>query len=467
MRIGPTLVIPGALHRRLVEHVLPGDGAEATAILLCTRVDHGPLKLLAKDMLAVPHATCVRERDRIIWSGDYLEEALDLAEADDLALMLVHSHPGGYCDFSDADDASDHAVMPSLFLARPPARSAKPFHGSAIMLPGGRLRARIYGQDMMCTPVELVGVYGDNLKFNWDEVVASGTRAPRLAFTGAMREELSNLSACVIGVSGTGSLVAEQLARLGFGDIIAVDFDRMEQRNLNRIINSTLVDANTNTLKVEVFARSVASYRPEAIVHQVPTSIAIRDAVLKASTADLLFCCVDSEEGRSLCDRMAAAFLQPLFDVGVTIPIRHLPSGEQAIMDVSGRVDYVQPGGSSLADRGVYTPASLTAEYLAKVDPAAHEAHVDAGYMPGTHEQAPSVITVNMRAASASVGEFIARAYPFRLDSNRLRARTVFSLAACDEEYTSEDDLPCRDSGLLATGAKKPLLGLPNLEPVR
>ena len=48
-----------------------------------------------------------------------------------------------------------------------------------------------------------------------------------VAFTSGMTNWLGRLSACVIGVSGTGSIVAEQLARLGLGEIILIDFDKV------------------------------------------------------------------------------------------------------------------------------------------------------------------------------------------------------------------------------------------------
>ena len=65
---------------------------------------------------------------------------------------------------------------------------------------------------------------------------------PPMAFTSEMRAWLGRMSVCVIGVSGTGSIVAEQLARLGVGEIILIDFDKLEERNLNRILNSSLAD---------------------------------------------------------------------------------------------------------------------------------------------------------------------------------------------------------------------------------
>jgi hypothetical protein len=135
-----------------------------------------------------------------------------------------------------------------------------------------------------------------------------------------------------------------------------------------------------------------------------------------------------------------------------------------AIADVCGRIDYVYPGGSTLQDRGVYTPESLRGEYLRKVAPEAHQEELKAGYLKGLVEEAPAVISLNMRAAAACVNEFIARAYLFRLESNRLYARTQFSLAACEEEYFAENTFACAPNLLLARGDAEPLLGLPTLK---
>lgn len=188
--------------------------------------------------------------------------------------------------------------------------------------------------------------------------------------------------------------------------------------------------------------------------------------MLAASQADVIFCCVDTLEARQIADLMANAFLIPLIDVGVVIPVRRIGE-EVAIADVCGRIDFVQPGGSSLQDRGVYTPETLRAEYLRRVAPEAHQQELDAGYIKGIVDEAPAVITLNMRAAAACVNEFIARAYPFRLDANHLYARTVFSLAACEEEYVSEAEYTAGASSVLGRGDAEPLLGLPSLAPRR
>ncbi|OHV95089.1 thiamine biosynthesis protein ThiF [Janthinobacterium lividum] len=460
-----SLVLSALQHAEMQAHLFPGDGREAAAIMLCSRIAGSRIKLIVREHILIPHAACERHPDFLSWPGEYVEEALDRAEGDDLSILLLHSHPGGLFEFSNADIESDSVVIPSIFAGRPSRYKEKTWHGSAIMVEDGSILANLYDERHQPTAVDLVGVYGDDLRFFWHpDQYPLMARGRSMAFSSAMRDELGQLSVCIVGVSGTGSIVAEQAARLGFGEIILVDPDRMAPKNLNRILNSSLADAETERLKVDVIAEALRSFHEKSAIKVIPTSIGCASAILEAAMADVVFCCVDSHEGRQICDLMASAFMQPLFDVGVTIPVREAAPSQFSILEVAGRIDYVWPGGSSLADRGVFTPSTVAAEYLAKADSVAYTQRVQEGYMPGAHEEAPSVISLNMRAASACMMEFLARAFPFRHDPNSLRARTLFSLAACEEEYVSEAAFHREKNLMLGRGIKRPLLGLPSLD---
>ncbi|WGD53185.1 ThiF family adenylyltransferase [Bradyrhizobium sp. CB1650] len=451
-----TLVLPAKLADELRAHLFPGDGLEAAALLLCTVTGQRRQKWLGREVICVPHAGCTRLPDFITWPGEYVEVAIDRAAARGDAVIAVHAHPGGLFAFSAADDESDRILMSAIRHGTD--RTA----GSAIMIPSGAMRARIYYQDDRATPFDFMMKGGTDIETWWnDGATASGPLKPAMAFTGEMRTSLGRLSVCVIGVSGTGSIVAEQLARLGVGEIILIDFDRIEERNLNRILNAT--HADIGSLKVEMFADAIRRYRSDGEVVSVPHSVATREAVLAACEADILFSCVDSAEGRHIADRLSACFAMPLFDVGVAIPTEALPIGGRRIAEVYGRVDYVYPGGSSLMDRGVYDAALLEAEYLARTAPQALARKIADGYLRGMTEEAPGVITLNMRAASACVVEFIARLFPFREFANETRARTIFMLAEGDEDVFAESQF---QNGLrfpVAEGAAEPLLGLPAL----
>lgn len=402
-----TLCLTVDTHAHLRDHLFPGDGKEAACLLVCTRVPGPRIRLLARDLLKVPHEECIqRSAHSLTWPGSHIELAIDKAADENLTIILVHSHPTGFANFSECDDISDLAVMPCIFEA------LGELHGSSVMLPSGVMFARLYDKESAVTPVDLVSLVGDDLHFWWRDDLANASRRP-MAFTSDMSCELSRLTACVVGISGTGSIVAEQVCRLGFGRVIGIDHDHVEEKNLNRILNTVRNDAAARMAKVSSFSARVNQYRAEPYFLGIEANLQSREAVVAAAQADVIFCCVDTHRGRMLSDRLAAAFLLPLFDVGVGIPTRK--SGEDfAIAEINGRIDYVRPGGSSLFDRGVYTPATLQAEELAESDSRAYREQVKAGYIEGVEEQAPSVITLNMRAASACVMEFIARAYPYR-----------------------------------------------------
>ncbi|WP_245491004.1 MULTISPECIES: ThiF family adenylyltransferase [unclassified Mesorhizobium] len=444
----------------LKKHLL-GDGNEAAAVLFCRDLSPHRAKLLVFDVLLIPNDECkIRRPDFITWPGARLSAAMDRAEDECCSLILIHSHPGGFLEFSGVDDDSDQSAIGSLFggwSGEPPPAG----HGSAIMVASGRIRARLYDPTMRSTPIPDVTVVGDDI-LHWKD--DQPERPAVMAFGSGMTNELAQLRAGVIGVSGTGSIIAEQAARMGFGALTLVDFDRIEHRNLNRILGSSLEDAIGGELKVNAVSREISRHRDQILLQLVPTSIMTREAVLATASCDILFSCVDSAEGRHFVDLIAQAFVIPLIDMGVTIPTRRQRNGNPAIAELMGRIDYVQPFGSTLGSRQVFTPALLRAEYLARADPDAYAQELKEGYIKGTLEEAPSVISLNMRAASSAMLEFVARMFPFRHEPNRSAARTLFALADGEEERFSEDTFPVDEFGVAGRGLTAPLLGLPLLE---
>jgi proteasome lid subunit RPN8/RPN11 len=185
MRPTSTLAFTGITHDQVKHHLFPGDGLEAAALLVCTRTPGPRLRLLVRDVIPVPHAVCAnRQRDTITWPGEYLEAAIDHAESEGLAIVIIHSHPGGLFAFSDADDQSDQRVLPCLFQACGDVR------GAAIMTPDGAIRARFYRWDMRSRPVELVTVSEHDISYWWERdagLIDASTRPA--AFTSMMTEE--------------------------------------------------------------------------------------------------------------------------------------------------------------------------------------------------------------------------------------------------------------------------------------
>ena len=315
MKWPSTLAIQAAHYRQLQDHLFLGDGLEAAAILICRRTSIERTRYISLNVIPVPHSECVRTETRVTWPGELIEQAISQGESQEAVIFLVHSHPMGTPEFSQMDDRSDQETMNALFNA------FGDVHGSAIMLPSGETIARTYDAQLTHEAVALVTVAENEIDLWWHPSTGSrrGERQP-MAFSSHMTRDLTALTATLIGVSGTGSIMGEQLARAGFGRIVAIDFDRIETKNLNRILNSTTADAESNELKVQVFSRAVASHRSDCQVVAIEESVCTRNAVEAAACGDIIFCCVDSYEARMVADRIASAFLIPLIDVGVSIP---------------------------------------------------------------------------------------------------------------------------------------------------
>ena len=454
------LRMTGETHRALGEALIRPDGRESAAILLC-RESHGGELYLAR---TIKRAEALHSSDcHVTWSGEALNEAQDLAEEEGLSVILCHSHPSGALEFSVIDDESDRETMGSLFSGWLGGQAPRR-HGSLIMTSDGAMTGRLYERTGNGEPMDRIMVSGDSISL-FDRVSGICARRrdfPR-AFGSGMTELLGRLSVTVVGVSGTGSVVAEQLVRLGTGHVRLVDFDRVEGKNLNRIINSTARDADRGVYKSEMMARAGRGFGSGSEIESRCTTIIDRETLLATARSDVIFCCVDSLDAREVCDSLSAAFLIPLIDVGVTILTRLDGDGNRQIADVLGRIDYVRPGGASLLDRGVYSPESLRREYLQRNAPDTYAAEVAEGYIQGVADEAPPVIAVNMKAASSAVLEMVGRLCPYRMEGNEGFSRTILRMAEGEEEHMGEGEFELTEQPLLAQGDMEPLLGMPIL----
>lgn len=447
-------------HELLRRHLLPGDGLEAVAVALCgRRRSRSTHCLTVRSVTPIPYDECKeRKADRVTWSTKRLIPLLEEAEKRDLGILKIHSHPGGYPEFSTTDDDSDNDLFNSVFGWT----DSKFPHASAVMLPDGRMFGRAILRDGRFQALDSILVPGDDIKF-WTP--GYGGRQPGFMqrhsqlFGAGTTRKLRDMSAAVIGCSGTGSPVVEQLARLGVGRLVLVDPDRVEEKNLNRILNASREDAYLKRLKVEVMAKGIARMGFGTEVEIIPEDLATPRAVKAVAECDVVFGCMDGVEGRHLLNRLAAFYLLPYFDLGVKL----VADGKGGIDEALGAVHYVRPDGTTLLDRKVYTAEHLKAAGLRRTDPKAYRAQVEAGYIKGVEEDRPAVISINMQIASTAVNEFLARLHPYRYDDNAEFSvvRTAFIQGAA---YHEAESMP---SGTFFRNLGKadvtPLLSMPEL----
>ncbi|MCZ7497299.1 ThiF family adenylyltransferase [Agrobacterium tumefaciens] len=458
-----TLSMSADQHASLANHLFPGDGLEAAALLLCGGASHlDRYRLSVREVIPLDHAACKRLHDRISWPTDLIVPHLDHAEELGLSVIKVHCHPGGFPRFSDVDDAGDGELLP---IVRSWVGTEVP-HGSIVMLPNGRLFGRyLWRGDQMHT-LDMISVAGPDMRL-FPAVAGVNTplfgRSQDQAFGDGTTALLGKLRAGIVGISGTGSPLLEQLIRLGFGEIVIIDPDIIEDRNLNRILNSSVADARAGRLKVDVAEASVAATGLPTKIIKVPSTLMSPAAIDALSVCDVIFGCVDTHTGRFAMNLVSTYHIIPYFDVGVMLDAAG--DGETAgrIRDIFGTVHYIVPGRSSLISRDVISLQTVAAEGLANSDPEAAAQQVRDKYFRGLTVNRPAVISINMFAAALAVNDFLARIHPYRHTLNRDVGSIEFSLGqlrlTADEEQ--EDCALLRP--WLGHGRILPLLGLPEL----
>jgi len=454
------LTMTAAQHARLRHHLFPGDGLEAAALALCGRArNDGAERLVVYRVEPVPYSECERHSDLIRWKTDSMVPLLTEAALRGLAVLKIHSHPTGYPRFSDQDDRADRELFASVygwFDHELP-------HASAVMMPDGRIIARFITPKGDFTSIRLVSSIGDDIAL-WfaDEsplTVPEQARRDVQAFGKGTYRILRRLRIAVVGSSGTGSLVIEQLVRSHAGYLNIVDPDKIEHKNLNRIPHATTKHADHAVAKVLCLAEAARRIGFELDIVPIVGSLHDPKVIRQVSTCDVVFGCMDTVDGRALLNRLATFYILPYFDVGVRL------DGDRAggIDQICGMVHYFQPGRSSFFTRGIFTPADVSAAALKRSDPEEYNKRLQQKYIKGVEEDRPAVMPVNMIFAGLLVMEFFARIHPYRVDDNADYAWMRFSLSHGIYEHGHEaKDCPSlvRNVG---RGDTVPLLDMPDL----
>lgn len=292
-----TLTLTEPHFSQLQKHLYPGDGKEAAAIILCGHATYGErLRLLTHEIIPIPYSVCTQRTPvAITWPSQFMLPYLEKARARNLSVVKVHSHPTGFPHFSEADDSSDSALFPSIHgLIDDVAH-----HASIIMLPNGRMFGRLVNEHGGFEPMARVSVVGDSIQIFSGSVdqrltnnsVLEATRKGSKAFGAEMTAQLGYYSAAVVGCSGIGSIVAELLARHGFGRIVLIDPDKIEIKNIGRILHSLPTDVGRP--KVEVVSEAILQLTFGTIVEAIDQDLSTPLAVRATASCDFVFGCMD------------------------------------------------------------------------------------------------------------------------------------------------------------------------------
>lgn len=400
-----TLVLPSSIADQLYEAVALDVETAGVLLARLVRTPEGNLRLLGRGMHWVPEvAYHARESETLSISSHGYVPALAAAEVDEAIPIWLHTHPGDGASArpSKHDDVVDRALADLFRL-----RSDSTFYGAIVIAHEGR-HLRFAGHlesDVDQLDIDRIMVAGSRLTLthNWlhetDALPDQFDRNIR-AFGGDIQRVLGDLSVAIVGCGGTGSAVAEQLARLGVHHFLLFDPDTLTASNITRVYGSFRDDVGR--AKVDVLAEHLRRIAPEVTVGTHRTMITLEPSAMLLLDADLIFGCTDDNAGRLVLSRLATYMATPVIDSGVLL------SGgcDGRLEGIHGRVTVLAPGSACLVCRNRIDLSRAAAEMLT---PAEHRRLADEGYAPALTNVEPAVVAYTTQVAAAAVGELLER----------------------------------------------------------
>lgn len=318
----------------------------------------------------------------------FCTEIANAAKLAGAGVLLAHTHVGE-CPLEEFSCTDDNGEVP---LAEYFGRRLPGVPCFTAVFTGRSVRAR-----SMAGSAVGVTLVGRELLSHHQHQAVQGDRYHRqvLAFGERGQAAVSSLRVAVVGLGGTGSVVASQLAHLGVRSMLLIDPDTVEATNLNRLVGATAGDVGAT--KVNVAARHVKAISLGAEVVALQGDVANDEVARALLDADFIFGCTDSMASRAVLNQLAYQFLIPCIDMGVGI---HVVDGD--VRFIAGRVQMLSPGLACLVctDKLDFEQVrrEMMTETQRKADP----------YIQGEVVPQPAVISLNSTVSSAAVTMFLA-----------------------------------------------------------
>lgn len=129
------------------------------------------------------------------------------------------------------------------------------------------------------------------------------------------QEKIAKTSVLVVGVGGLGSIVTTYLALAGFGKIIIVDSETVEESNLNRQL--LYRDYDIGKTKVLVAAERLKELNPDVEVVPINERLTKDNVEKIVSMADIVIDALDNWETRFLLNEACVKLRKPFIHAGV------------------------------------------------------------------------------------------------------------------------------------------------------
>lgn len=332
-------------------------------------------------------------------NSSFINDAVVMADANNQSLIFVHTHPNSLHPpkFSIIDEKSNRRIFANLSQIIPD----RPL-GSFVFSEQG-----VYGKifhDGLTREVSNFKISGSIISdiptvgkdTNLCDIDSKFDRQIR-AIGKQNQNRIQDMIVTIVGVGGTGSPLAVQLARMGVKKLQIIDRDIIDKTNLPRIYGSKEKDVGKP--KVTVLKKYIESFS-KTKVESLRVDITKQNILGDLLNSDVIFACTDNLSSRSILNDISIQYYIPLIDVGCRIHLGKDGSISQAI----AKVQTVTPDNACLWCTGTLDgKIILQEESLSSED---KKRLAKEGYYDDVEKQ-PSIISLTTVASSMAVNKLL------------------------------------------------------------
>lgn len=443
-------------HAALMAHLFPGDHDEHGAILHAGVTESGgQMKLLVRGVFPATFGTdyVAGQHGYRALHPRFIHQHITACRDQRLAYLAVHNHE---CDdrvgFSRIDIASHERGYPALLDI------GKGIPVGALVLGRRSMQADIWTSGGHRSSLREARIVGPTLRFLYPSPPHAASTAPIENYDRQVRmfgvagqARLAAAKVAVIGLGGIGSLVSEYLARLGVGEIVMIDPDRLETSNLSRVVGATLSDARQRRSKVAIAERHAAE-ASRTRVTVLEADVAVESVSRRLRDCDYIFLAADSMRARLVFNALVHQYLIP----GVQLGAKVRAAADGVLLDVMSAVRPVRPGEGCLWCNQLIDPHQLAIEAKSDAERRAQ------AY--GVAEPNPSVITLNAVAAAHAVNDFLFLYLDLPSMPAPLTYRHFHFLDGTAKQVLPRKDDECRECGRIGRYGRGDSMSLPCVE---
>lgn len=350
---------------RTIENELstPGLQRERVVFALTSSAETGGRSLiLVREVIVPPETGFIQTHSHgAKWTARYNLELLNRCLDGRYGLLIIHRHGGSQVRMSRDDLDSAHQVLPR-FQADVPQRAHASVvlgHSSAdglVWLPERTepirdFEFRVLDEHMTTLPLPVRNAAEAQLQ----------AKQP-LADAGISRKLLRATRVSVVGLSGGGTQLATQLAALGFGELIAIEYQRLDLENRLSTDAWNWLDLAMRRKQLSTAKRRIWWINPRCRFTGVASRVPEQRAIDALKSSDIIVGCVNNLTARADILEIAGRYCIPYIDVGLTIRTADNEPEPAPIVAVSGHVFAYVPGGPCLWCCGYLTKGKIDAE---------------------------------------------------------------------------------------------------------